>query len=156
MAFHWSQADSKSPQVSRTLLSILADLSNAVAWVLPTHPLISNTSRPCTNPLMIVPSTSVIVGITVIFMSHSCCFFQFPCKNLGSYLSFCFPSVLPYGHMEQLNQLMNRFLLFWLSQDLVVWPILGDPFVSQNLKELSASYFVGRILGCAYTICSHG
>ena len=30
MIFHWSLSDSQSPQVSRTLLSILADLDNAV------------------------------------------------------------------------------------------------------------------------------
>ena len=30
MVFHWSLSDSKSPQISRTLLSILADLNNAV------------------------------------------------------------------------------------------------------------------------------
>ena len=30
MVFHWSLSDSKSPQVSRTRLSILAVLSNAV------------------------------------------------------------------------------------------------------------------------------
>ena len=30
MDFHWSVSDSKSPQVFRTLLSILAVLSNAV------------------------------------------------------------------------------------------------------------------------------
>ena len=34
MVFHWSLSDSKFPQVSRTLLSILADLNNAVVWVL--------------------------------------------------------------------------------------------------------------------------
>ena len=34
MVFYWSLSDSKSPQFSRTLLSILADLSNAVVWSL--------------------------------------------------------------------------------------------------------------------------
>ena len=33
MVFHWSLSDSKSAQVSRTLLSILVDLNNAVAWI---------------------------------------------------------------------------------------------------------------------------
>ena len=32
MVFHWSLSDSKSPQVSRTLLNILAVLNNAVVW----------------------------------------------------------------------------------------------------------------------------
>ena len=32
MVFHWRLGDSKSPQVSRTLLSILAVFNNAVVW----------------------------------------------------------------------------------------------------------------------------
>ena len=31
--FHWFLSDSEFPQVSRTLLSILADLNNAVVWM---------------------------------------------------------------------------------------------------------------------------
>ena len=38
MVIHWSFSDSKSSQVSRTLLSILAVLSNAVIWLVSTHP----------------------------------------------------------------------------------------------------------------------
>ena len=35
MVFHWSLSDSMSPQVSRTLLSIL---NNAVVWMVSTRP----------------------------------------------------------------------------------------------------------------------
>ena len=42
MVSHWSLSDDKSTQVSRTLLSILADLNNAVAWTVFTRPIISN------------------------------------------------------------------------------------------------------------------
>ena len=34
MVFHWSLSDTKSPQVSRTRLRILAALSNAVVWII--------------------------------------------------------------------------------------------------------------------------
>ena len=44
MVFHWTLIDSKSLQISRTLLSILADLSNAVVWMVSARPLISNSS----------------------------------------------------------------------------------------------------------------
>ena len=44
----------------------------------------------------------------------------------------------------------------WLSQGLVVWPRLSDPFVSQNPRELCTSHFPRRILGFAYTIYSYG
>ena len=40
MVFHWSLRDSKSPQVSRTRLSILAVLSNTVVWTVSTRPQI--------------------------------------------------------------------------------------------------------------------
>ena len=50
MFSHRSATDSKSPQVSRTLLSILAVLNNAVVCMASTHPLISKSSSPCTSP----------------------------------------------------------------------------------------------------------
>ena len=46
MVFHWSLSDSKSPQVFKTLLSILADLNNAIVWTVSTRPLISKSSCP--------------------------------------------------------------------------------------------------------------
>ena len=46
----WGLSDNKFPQVSRTLLSILADVNNVVAWIVLTLPLISKSSSPCTNP----------------------------------------------------------------------------------------------------------
>ena len=42
MVFHWSLSDSKSPKVSRTLLSFLADLNYSVVCMVYTRPLISN------------------------------------------------------------------------------------------------------------------
>ena len=44
MVFHWSLRDRKSPQVSRTLLSSLADLSNAIVWTVSACSPISNSS----------------------------------------------------------------------------------------------------------------
>ncbi len=38
MVFHRSVSDSKSPQVSRTILRILAVLRNAVIWIVSTNP----------------------------------------------------------------------------------------------------------------------
>ena len=46
MVFHWRLSHSKSPQVSRTLLSILAVFNNAVVWMVSTRSLTSKTSRP--------------------------------------------------------------------------------------------------------------
>ena len=71
MVFHWFLSDSRAPQVSRTLLSILADLNNALVQIVSIHPLISKSSSPCTNPLVTLPSAPIIIGITVTFMFHS-------------------------------------------------------------------------------------
>ena len=53
MVFHWSLSDSKSLQVSWNHLSILANLSNAVVWIVSNCPLISNSSSLCMRPFMI-------------------------------------------------------------------------------------------------------
>ena len=71
MVFHWSLSDSMSPQVSRTLLRILAVLSNDVVWIVSTHPPTSKSSRPFNNPLVIVPKAPITIGTIVTFMFHS-------------------------------------------------------------------------------------
>ena len=71
MVFHWSLSDSKSPQVSRTRLRILAVLSNAVIWIVSTRPPTSKSSGPFNNPLVIVPRAPITIGTIVTFMFHS-------------------------------------------------------------------------------------
>ena len=75
MVFHWSLSDSKSPQVSRTLHSILAVLNNVVVWMVSTRPPTSKSSSPFSYPLVTVPNAPIIIGIIVTYMFHS--FFQF-------------------------------------------------------------------------------
>ena len=70
MVSHWDLSNSKSHQVSRTLLSILADLNNDIVWMVPTRFLISKSSSFCTNPLVTVLRTPIIIGITVSFIFH--------------------------------------------------------------------------------------
>ena len=71
MVFHWSLSDSKYPQVSRTLLSILAVFNNAVVWIVSTRSPTSKSSRPFNNPLVTVPKAPITIGIIVTFMFHS-------------------------------------------------------------------------------------
>ena len=66
----WSLRDSKSSQVSRILLRILADLINAVVWMISTRSLISKSSSPFNNPLVTVPRAPITIGINVTFMFH--------------------------------------------------------------------------------------
>ena len=71
MVFHWSLSDNKSPQVSRTLLSILAVFSNAVVWMVSTCPPTWKSPRPFNNPLVIVPKALITIGTVVILIFHS-------------------------------------------------------------------------------------
>ena len=88
MVFHGSLSDSKSPQVSRTLLSILAVLNNVVVWMLSIRPLTSKSSCPFNNPLVTVPNAPITIGIIVTCVFHS--FFQFPSKVKVLILLFTF------------------------------------------------------------------
>ena len=84
MVFHWSLNDSKSPQVSRTRLRILAVLSNAFVWIVSTRPSTTTSSRPYNNPLVIVSNAPITIGTIVNFMFHS--FFNSLARS--KYLSF--------------------------------------------------------------------
>ena len=70
MVFHWSLRDNKSPQFSRTLLSILVVLNNVVVWMVSTRPLTSKTSSPFTKLLVTVPNAPITISIIVTRMFH--------------------------------------------------------------------------------------
>ena len=84
MVFHWNLSDSKSPQVSRTLLSILAVLNNVVVWMVSTRPPTSKFSSSFSYPLVTVPNAPITIGIIVTCMCHS--FFNSLARS--RYLSF--------------------------------------------------------------------
>ena len=84
MVFHWSLSDSKSPQLSWTLLSILAVLSKAVILIDSTRPPTSKSSRLFNNPLVIVSRAPITIGTIVTFMFHS----FFNSLRRSRYLSF--------------------------------------------------------------------
>ena len=89
MIFDWSLSDSKSPQISRTLLNILADPINVLVWTFFICPLISQSYSPFTNRLGIILSVQITISITVTFMFHS--FFNSPVRS--RYLSLFSPSL---------------------------------------------------------------
>ena len=71
MVFHWSLSDSKSPQVSRTFLGILADCSSAVVWMVSILPLISRSSSLFSKFIGTVPCAPTAIGITFTLIFHS-------------------------------------------------------------------------------------
>ena len=128
MVCHWSLSDCKSPQVSRTLLSILVYLKKAVVWTVSTRPVISKSSSVGINPLVTLPSTPISIGITVTFMFNS--FFHSPSKV--QVLIFLFVFFQFYSVISRNSKVHNfgKSLFFCrLLLGLVDWPRLGDPFV---------------------------
>ena len=59
------------PHVSSTLLSILADLDNAVIWMVSTCPLIFKSCNHFNKPFGIIQSALTTISITVSFMFHN-------------------------------------------------------------------------------------
>ena len=68
--FYLILSDSKSLEVSRTFLSILADLNNAAVWIVSSCHLISKFSSPCACDCTWVcqlESPSLIIIIIIVF-----------------------------------------------------------------------------------------
>ena len=116
MVFHWSLSDGKFPRVSRILLSILADRNNDVGWMVSTHPLISNSSSPCTNPLVTVQSVPITIGITVTFVFHSLFSFLARSRYLSFFLlSFNFTRWSAGTAKSTIRQVLSFLLLLLLT-----------------------------------------
>ena len=148
MAFPWSLSDSKSPQVSMTLLSILANFNNTVVWMLFPRSLISESSSPYTNLLMTVPSLPLTIVIAITFIFHI--FFSSLARSrfLSLFLlSFSF-TLWSAGTVKSTPRQILVCRFCWLSLGLVVWLRLVDLFVSQTPKLFRAFHFLGEILGC--------
>ena len=124
MIFIWILSVSKSPQVSRTLLSILADLNKAVVWMVSTRLLISKSSNPCVNPLVTVSRAPITIGIIVTFMYHS--FFQL--RSKVEVLTLLFASFQFYTVVSQNSKIHNSasslsffFFFFFFVDCYKVW-----------------------------------
>ena len=99
-------SDGKSPQVPRTLLSILVDLNIAVVWMLSVRPPIFNSSSP-------LPITT---GITVTFLFHR--FFSTLARS--KYLSLFSFSFIFIRYSAGTRKTTIWQVLFFLN-DLMVW-----------------------------------
>ena len=64
MFFQWGMSVCKSPQVSRIVLSISADLNNGVVEIVYIHPPISKSPNPLSKPLETVSTSLIPIGIT--------------------------------------------------------------------------------------------
>ena len=165
--FQWSLNDNKSPQVSMTLLSILANLNNAVVQMVSTRHLILKSFSLCTNHLVIVMSAPFTIGYFTQLLSCTVFFFFFWFFSFNSLarsrylsfvsLSFSFTLWWTWIANSTVWQVLFSFLFFFLlSLGLVIWPRLNDLFVSQNTQIICAFHSLGWIPSCAYIIWLYG
>ena len=132
MVFHWSLSDCKSPQVSRTRLSILAVLSTADVWIVSTRPPTSKFSRLFNNPLVIVPNAPITIGTIVTLMFHS--FFDF--LSMSMYLSFfslSFRFIL-WSTGTAKSTILQIFFFCWLLLLLLLLLLLYDQSPDNNVR----------------------
>ena len=142
-----------SPEVSRTLLSILAVLNNVVVWMVSSRPLISKYSSPFNDPLVTVPKAPIAIGIIVTFIFHS----FFSSLAWSRYLSF-FSLSFSFILWSTGTAKFCKFFFFVVDYYKVwsSWLRLGDPCVCQSPIRVYVCHSLGQIPGCAYTICSYG
>ena len=118
MFFHRSLSDSKSPQVSRTLLSILAVLNNAVVWMVSICPSTFESSSPFNNPLVTLPKAPITIGTIVTFTFHS--FFNSLARSRYlSFFSHSFSSIL--WSLGQQSRQFCKFSFFVVVDYYKVW-----------------------------------
>ena len=108
----WSLSDSKCPQVSSTLLSIMANLNNVIVYMISVHPLISNSSSPLTKPLEIVPSAPTTISITILLSSA----FLVLWKSPSTYLSFRFLSFSLCDPLRRQSPVGSKFSFLLITR----------------------------------------
>ena len=147
--FHWSPSDSKFTQVSRTLLSILADLNNAVLSIVSSRPLIFKSSSPCFNPLRTVPSAPITIDITVTFMFHI--FFQFSSKISVLIFLFVFFSFYPVvSQNDQVHCSADSIFLLTITRSGRLAEIKGSICISKSQRILCFTFSRSDSLLCTY------
>ena len=137
--FGWrSLSDSKSTQVSRTLLGILADLNIAGFLMVSAFLLISKYSSPWTNDLAIIPSAPITTGTIINFMFHS--FFRSHKVQISLHFRFLLFSPCDLSRRQSL--LFGRFSFFWLTNTRsgFLVKIRWSAFIPKSQKSLWVSF----------------
>ena len=149
MGFYWILSESKS-QVSRTLLSILAVLNNAVVWMISSCPPTSKSSSPFKSPLVTVPNAPITTGIIVTFMFHS--FLKFPSKVevlIVLFTFFQFYSVVSRDIKVDNFENSLLFLLISIRSGLLA-EIRWSVCMSKSYRSLRVSFSRTAVGFCIY------
>ena len=139
MVFHWSLSDSKSPQVSRTLLSILAVLNNAIVQMVSTRPPTSKSFSPFNNPLVTAQKTPITIGIIVTFMFHSI-FNSLARPKYLSFFSYSFSFILWSAGTAKSTILQILFFLLIIIRSGLLAEIGWSVCMSKSHRSLCVSF----------------
>ena len=139
MVLHWSLIDSKSPQVSRTLLSILTVFNNAVIWVVSTRHPTPKSSRPFNNPLATVPKSPITIGIIVTFILCSV-FNSLARSRYLSFFSYSFSFILWSARIAKLTILQVLFFLLIIIRSGFLVEIRWSICISKSHGSLCVSF----------------
>ena len=149
MVFHRNFIDNKFPQVSRTVLSILAVLNNIVVWMVSTRHLISKSSSPWINLLVTVPRAPITIGINVTFMFHS----FFNSQTRSWYLSFF---SLSFNLTRRSAGIANSTILYILSFNIIrpggLAEIRWSVGISKSQRSLYVSFSKTDATLCIYCL----
>ena len=129
VVFHWGLSDSKCPQVSSSLLSILVNLNNAVVSMVSILPLIFYSASPFSKPFRTVPSVPNIIDITISFI-----FYRFFCCLTRSKYLFIFLLYLISTLWSMGTAKFTKFFFFvkWYE----VWSSVKNWVISKSQKIL--------------------
>ena len=158
VVFYWGLSESKFSQVSRTLLSILADLNNTVVWIVSIRPPISNSSSTLSQPLGTVPSALITLGITITLMFHGFLNTLVMSKHLSlsaSLILTLWSARMAKSTIQQVLFLFFSFFFFFFFLLIITRSSLltGNRFCLSKIPEKCfASHSLAGILFCAYTI----
>ena len=149
MVFLGGISASKSPQVSRTFLSIMADLNNRWSPLLLSFPNL---------PVLVHLADCFRCTIYNWYHRHLHVSFFFISQARSRYLSlFSLSYSFSLGSAGTAKSTIRQVIFFcWLSLGLVVWPRSGDPSVTHNPWKLCMFHSPGGIVSFGYTTCSYG
>ena len=138
MVFYWSLSYSKSSQVSRTLLSILAVFKIAVVWMVSTRPPTSKSPCPFNSTLVTVPNAPITIGIIVMMMFHSFVY-SLTRSWYSSFFSRSFSFFCGQPVRSTILQVLFFYLLITIRSGLLA-EIRWSVCISMSHRSLCVSY----------------
>ena len=139
MIFHRSLTDTKSPQISRTHLSIQDDISIAVVWMVLTFPLISKSCSNFINILGIVPSAPFFNSLFIFLFDFN--FILWSSETAKSTFRQILIFFFVDSHLVGSSGRELVIYFYLIIPENLVRPIIQDGFRVEHIYLLFHNYF---------------